>query len=179
MKDTQSNPQTDWPVIFDELKRKESLSSDARLAASLGVTRAYVCSVRKGRKGVSLELARAIFSRLGRTFDTERLEKLFVPAKVLTYTANLRTFRDYVIARANGHCQLCGIQAPFNSPDGKPYLEVHYVIPLEDCGENSTNNLVALCPNCHRKIEISPMDSDVKKLKLLTKRYQKRETVSI
>lgn len=173
MRNAPNKPQPDWSVIFDELRQKESLPSDARLAASLGVTRGYICSVRKGRKGVSLELARAIFSKLGRTFETDRLEKLFVPTKVLTHTANLKTVRDYVISRANGHCQLCGVQAPFNSPDGKPYLELHHVIPFRDGGDDSTHNLVALCPNCHRKIEVSPMSSDLRKLKLLAKRYQR------
>lgn len=170
MGNTPNEPQPDWSVIFDELRQKKSIPSDAKLAAWLGVTRGYICSVRKGRKGVSLELAKTIFSELGRTFEAERLEKLFIPTKVLTHTANLKAVRDYVISRANGHCQLCGVPAPFNSPDGKPYLELHLVIPFRDGGDESTSNLVALCPNCNRKIEVSPMPSDVRKLKLLAKR---------
>jgi len=172
MGDTPYEPQTDWSAILDELREKESISSDAKLAASLGVTRGYICSVRKGRKGVSLELASAIFSKLGRTFELDHLEKLFVPAKVRTHTANLKAVRDYVILRAKGHCQLCGLQAPFNSPDGQPYLELHHVIPFRDGGEASPNNLVALCPNCHRKIEVSPSPSDARKIKLLVKKYK-------
>jgi len=172
MEETPNKLQPAWSEIFDELRRKESLLSDAKLAESLGVTRGYICSVRKGRKGVSLELAKAIFLRLGRTYETERLEKLFVPSKVRTHTANLKPVRDYVISRANGHCQLCGEQAPFNSPDGMPYLEVHHVIPFRDGGDDSSSNLVALCPNCNRKIEVSPIASDLKKLKMLAKRYQ-------
>lgn len=167
-----NEPQTDWSAILDELREKESISSDAKLAASLGVTRGYICSVRKGRKGVSLELARAIFSKLGRTFELDGLEKLFVPVKVRTHTARLKAVRDYVILRANGHCQLCGVEAPFNSPDGQPYLEIHHVIPFRDGDEVSPNNLVALCPNCHRKIEISPTPADARKIELLMKKYQ-------
>lgn len=173
MEDTPSKAQPDWSEVFDELRHKESLPSDARLAASLGVTRGYICSVRKGRKSVSLDLAKTIFSRLGRTYETERLEKLFVPSKVRTHTANLKPVRDYVISRAHGHCQLCGMQAPFNSPDGTPYLEVHHVIPFRDGGDDSISNLVALCPNCHRKIEISPEAADLQKLRLLVTRKQK------
>lgn len=164
--------QPDWPKVLDELRQKESLSSDAKLAASLGVTRGYICSVRKGRKGVSLGLAKAIFSRLGKSFEIDQLEKLFIPTKVRAYTTTLKNVRDLVISRANGHCQLCGIKAPFLSPDGKPYLEVKHVIPLQESGDNSLNSLVALCPNCHRKIEIAPTPNDLNVLKLIVKRYQ-------
>lgn len=172
MGNSPNEPQTDWSAILDELREKESISSDAKLAASLGVTRGYICSVRKGRKGVSLELARTIFSKLGRTFELDHLEKLFVPVKVRTHIASLQAVRNYVILRANGHCQLCGLEAPFNLPDGQPYLEVHHVIPFRDGGDDSPNNLVALCPNCHRKIEISPTPDDMQKIKLLVKKYQ-------
>jgi 5-methylcytosine-specific restriction protein A len=103
------------------------------------------------------------------------LEKLFVPTKVLTHTKSLKAVRDYVISRASGRCQLCGAQAPFNSPDGKPYLEVHNVIPFRNGDDNSTYNLIALCPNCHRKVEVSPTASDLKKLKLLRERYEQLE----
>lgn len=175
MGNTQLKPQPNWSEIFDEIRQKESLTSDAKLAASLGVTRGYICSVRKGRKVVSLELASMMFSRLGRTFDTESIERLFVPTKILKHTSNLKTLRDFAISRADDHCQLCGLQAPFNFPDGRPYLEIHHVIPFHSGGDNSANNIVALCPNCQRKLAVSPIESDVKKLELLTKRYQKQE----
>ncbi|HDR7378766.1 TPA: HNH endonuclease [Bacillus toyonensis] len=35
--------------------------------------------------------------------------------------------------------------------DGTPYLEVHHVVPLATGGEDSVENAVALCQNCHRK----------------------------
>lgn len=63
----------------------------------------------------------------------------------------------YVIAevlyRANGYCELCGAQAPFlRKSDGTPYLEVHHKIPLAEGGNDTTENTVALCPNCHRRV---------------------------
>lgn len=172
MPDTPDRAVPDWSAILDELKVKESLSSDSKLAVALGVTRGYICSVRKGRKNVSLELAKQILLRLGRAFEIERIEKLFVPQKVRAHTRRVRAVRDQVILRARGHCQLCGVRAPFNSPDGRPYLEIHPVTPYQEGGDDSPANLVALCPNCHRKLEISPSPSDLEKLRRLSKKFE-------
>jgi 5-methylcytosine-specific restriction protein A len=67
--------------------------------------------------------------------------------------------------RANGICQLCGNPAPFLSPDGEPYLECHHVIWLAQGGEDSIENTVALCPNCHRRVHVKPQSMDVQRLK--------------
>lgn len=58
----------------------------------------------------------------------------------------------YVLKKANGKCEDCQSDAPFLTKNKKrPYLEVHHVISLKDCGEDTVKNVVALCPNCHRK----------------------------
>ncbi len=57
-----------------------------------------------------------------------------------------------VLERAAGFCQQCGQPAPFvRRSDGSPYLEVHHIVPLADGGNDTVENAVALCPNCHRK----------------------------
>jgi len=165
----------DWSTIFDELRQKESLNSDAKLAEALGVTSGYICSVRKGRKRVSLKLATAIFSRLGRSFQAERMESLFVPSKVRARVTNLGALRRQVISHANGNCELCGMPAPFNDLDGQPYLEVHHLVPLHTGGDDSLPNLVALCPNCHRKVQVAPTATDARKLSLLAKRLKQHQ----
>ncbi|MGX5725672.1 HNH endonuclease [Metapseudomonas otitidis] len=56
-----------------------------------------------------------------------------------------------VLNRAGGRCESCGALAPFNRrSDGSPYLEVHHKIRLADDGEDTVENAIALCPNCHR-----------------------------
>ena len=35
--------------------------------------------------------------------------------------------------------------------DNTPYLEVHHIIRLADDGDDSVENAIALCPNCHRE----------------------------
>lgn len=57
-----------------------------------------------------------------------------------------------VLCRAKGICESCSKPAPFNRRrDGSPYLEVHHKIQLSFGGEDSVENAIALCPNCHRK----------------------------
>ncbi len=58
----------------------------------------------------------------------------------------------YVLKNSKGKCFDCGMDAPFISKStGEPYLEVHHIRMLKDGGEDTINNAVALCPNCHRK----------------------------
>lgn len=57
-----------------------------------------------------------------------------------------------VLLRANGVCEKCRQAAPFiRRSNRSPYLEVHHVIRLADGGNDSVENAVAVCPNCHRK----------------------------
>jgi 5-methylcytosine-specific restriction protein A len=65
-----------------------------------------------------------------------------------------RHVRDYVLARANGHCEGCTRPAPFNRADGSPYLDVepHHIRRLSDGGPDDPRYIIALCPNCHRQV---------------------------
>jgi hypothetical protein len=58
----------------------------------------------------------------------------------------------YALRKASGICGDCGSPAPFvSSRTGLPYLEVHHIRMLKDGGSDTVDNVVALCPNCHRK----------------------------
>ena len=70
----------------------------------------------------------------------------------------------YVKMRADGRCDMCGKDAPFADKKGVPYLEEHHVIRLADGGEDSIDNAVALCPNCHRKVHIVGTEETNKRL---------------
>jgi 5-methylcytosine-specific restriction protein A len=63
-----------------------------------------------------------------------------------------RDVRDYVLARAKGYCEGCASPAPFSRSDGKPYLEPHHLRRLSDGGPDHPAHVVALCPNCHRRV---------------------------
>ncbi|MBV4452222.1 MULTISPECIES: HNH endonuclease [Pseudomonas] len=58
--------------------------------------------------------------------------------------------RAWVLKEANGICEGCGSNAPFEV-DGLPFLEVHHVKHLAQKGSDRITNAVALCPNCHQR----------------------------
>ena len=89
--------------------------------------------------------------------ERERRLQLFpkkpkrVPVRTFRYVRN-----PYVIAkvliRAKGKCEKCRKNAPFNRKrDNQPYLEVHHLTRLADGGDDTVENAIAVCPNCHRE----------------------------
>ena len=78
-----------------------------------------------------------------------------LPEKVLVQTHVYARNPDVVaevLLRANGICEMCTEPAPFRrKSDGTPYLEVHHKIQLADNGEDTVQNAIAACPNCHRR----------------------------
>jgi HNH nuclease len=87
----------------------------------------------------------------------ERLKKApKIPAKTQMTTSQYRRNPDViaeVLHRANGICEHCHQPAPFISKSkGTPYLEVHHIIQLSKQGEDTVENTIAVCPNCHRKL---------------------------
>jgi hypothetical protein len=64
-------------------------------------------------------------------------------------------FRDQkvrlaVLDRAAGCYEHCG-QPGFQSLSGKPFLETHHIISLSEQGRDKQSNVIALCPNDHRR----------------------------
>ena len=58
----------------------------------------------------------------------------------------------YALAIAEGVCRGCGEPAPFiQQCKGQPFLEVHHVVPLSEGGPDTIDNVIAVCPNCHRR----------------------------
>jgi 5-methylcytosine-specific restriction enzyme A len=63
-----------------------------------------------------------------------------------------QALRVYVIRRSSGLCEGCGWKAPFATPGGHPYLEPHHIRRRADGGPDHPRWVVALCPNCHRRV---------------------------
>jgi 5-methylcytosine-specific restriction endonuclease McrA len=78
-----------------------------------------------------------------------------IPKKIMVLTTVFVRNPDVVeetLALAKGKCGGCKKPAPFRTRrEGRPYLEVHHKRQLADQGEDSVENAIALCPNCHRK----------------------------
>jgi 5-methylcytosine-specific restriction protein A len=62
--------------------------------------------------------------------------------------------RVYVLRRADGKCEGCGIEGPFltKSSPQRPYLEPHHTERLSDGGPDIPAHVIALCPTCHRRV---------------------------
>ncbi|MFC3208118.1 HNH endonuclease [Aquamicrobium soli] len=61
----------------------------------------------------------------------------------------------YVLARADGRCEssVCRKAGPFISKSSNlPYLEAHHTIRRCDAGPDSPRYVIAICPNCHRRV---------------------------
>lgn len=72
--------------------------------------------------------------------------------------------RDYVLARAQGVCEACRKQAPFERTDGNPYLEPHHTRRVSDGGPDHPRYVAAVCPNCHREIHFGMKGADLNRV---------------
>lgn len=75
----------------------------------------------------------------------------------------------YVVAaaliRSSGKCEMpgCG-RALFTTDDGSLYLEVHHVVPLSENGDDTLDNVAALCPHCHREQHSGIRRKEIRKI---------------
>ena len=94
-------------------------------------------------------------NRLSNEARKQRLEVAAqTPTKINVVSQTFKRNPDVVaetLFRAKGICGLCNQPAPFQKADGSPYLEVHHWNPLSDGGDDTIENAVALCPNCHKE----------------------------
>lgn len=152
-----------WCVLLDELKAKEGIESDMGLADTLGVSRAFLSAIRRFQRNMPVTLAEKILMRLGRNLTQQEL-LMFIPLRIQKHTFLRRSSqaKDIIVQSSQGMCELCNTPAPFVLPNGLPYLEAHHVTPLSNGGEDTIENIVALCPNCHRKVELCPTEYDLK-----------------
>lgn len=158
---------TGWGRQFDELKALNGLRSDAALAHYLGVSRSFISAVRRGRKTASAELGQKVFDLLGKPIAGEDVE-FFKPLRVRLASPLPRSdshISEAVRARAGGCCELCESAAPFRTPQGIPYLELYHLKPVKKGGKPTPNTVVALCPNCHKKVMVCGTEEDLLKLK--------------
>lgn len=108
-----------------------------------------------------------------KSLSQEHLKKIIVEPKsqdkgvvarqINTFTRSMY-IKEYAKRVAQGICQLCDKEAPFLDKQGNPFLEVHHINYLSNGGEDKIDNVVALCPNCHRRIHMLEDEEDFKKI---------------
>lgn len=150
---------------FIRLAMKTSLMSNMRRAHSKGVVD-YIFSEYEEEMEFKLpniidflEVEKIKLNKAKNLSQKERLEILNNSSKkpkqtIVKQTVFLRN--QFVVAevlyRANGYCEKCKSAAPFlRDLDNTPYLEVHHIRTLSEGGDDTIENAIGLCPNCHRK----------------------------
>ncbi len=79
---------------------------------------------------------------------------------------------------ADGVCELADSNGEFHSApifEGYgPYLEMHHIKWLSKRGSDTLDNVVSLCPTCHRKMHIVDDKNDVIKLQKIAKTHAEK-----
>lgn len=82
----------------------------------------------------------------------QHISKTNIKTSTISRYVRSQYIKEYALKIANGICHDCGNPAPFLKKNSKePYLETHHIIPLSKGGKDEISNVIALCPNCHRK----------------------------
>jgi predicted HNH restriction endonuclease len=96
--------------------------------------------------------------KLLKQYLAERRNK---PERPRTTTSTTRVFdRDALVVaigrkRANFRCEVPECPHPlFTTTDGRPYTEVHHIVPLAEGGRDVIENVACLCPSHHREIHL-------------------------
>ncbi|MES2300141.1 MAG: HNH endonuclease signature motif containing protein [Pseudomonadota bacterium] len=109
-------------------------------------------------KSTNTALATPRESRLARLQNAPKQPKKILAISTV-YDRNPDVIAE-VLFRAAGKCERCHELAPFLSrASGKPYLEVHHRLQLARGGEDTVENAIALCPNCHRELHYGLIDT--------------------
>jgi 5-methylcytosine-specific restriction protein A len=67
-----------------------------------------------------------------------------------TYTRP-ELLKRFALRSADGVCQGCDEEVEFVDRHGDPFLEIHHLHRRVDGGPNNPANVIALCPDCHRR----------------------------
>lgn len=122
----------------------------------------YLDKERKAKKLTDAELKQAVEAPELSSQKVDTTESK--PGKTKSKYLRKPAVVEYALRRAGDDCQLCDEEAPFFRKNKTPFLEVHHVRWLSRKGPDAWHNVVALCPNCHRRMHALDIDSEIKKL---------------
>ena len=166
-----------------EIRRAKNITQK-ELARAIGVDESVISRYEKGIIKPPAKRLEKIADYLGVSVNT-LLDKEEAKARDFYYERNMalveydmRSTSEFEAAKrilfyANGICELCGKPAPFCTNDGRPYLEAHFVNWLSEGGKPTIDNVVALCPNCHKKIHVLKLKDDLDRLRRIAKEHLK------
>ena len=98
----------------------------------------------------------------------------YLEKRTTTGTIYVRSpeIRESVLKRASGICEFCG-EPGFKTAAGTIYLETHHVFALAEDGPDVEWNVVAVCPNDHRRAHHGENRDEIKRrlLAILAEQY--------
>ena len=147
-----------WRIREKQNERRQKVSIDERE----GFTEFYVEFSRMKRTYLNGLSSKALKQILMEQQLKEINTKKQIQEAIFSRSIHVKEFARKV---SNGICQLCDQEAPFLDKQGTPFLEVHHIQFLYEGGRDSIDNVVAICPNCHRKIHQLELEEDIKKIK--------------
>ncbi|KAA1804759.1 MULTISPECIES: HNH endonuclease [Bacillus] len=155
-----------WVTKFDsmlEVKAKQKAWKERIMSSSeykhFPAMYQEFCSIKVAYfKSLSLERLKQISSK-----QQSQIENTCRTTQTSVFTRSVYV-KEFARRVSKGICQLCDKEAPFLDKYGNPFLEVHHIHYLSKGGSDTIDNVVALCPNCHRKIHLLEMEEDIKKI---------------
>ena len=134
-------------IVFHlDMLNKHNIDTDHTLTSKI-VEAPKAVYITKPSKGKSLQQLREI--ALSSTPTQASTQE-----KIQSIQNRSTAIKLYAKKRANGICEGCNELAPFKTKSG-PYLEVHHLTRLADGGPDRPENVIALCPTCHRRAHYS------------------------
>lgn len=98
---------------------------------------------------VNKEKQLKIFNELGKNklsnMTAKEIKKYLNKRKPIS-----KSIENHLIARSKGHCEICG----YGDLDMISLLEKHHIKPISEGGNDELENLIMICPNCHKTIHI-------------------------
>lgn len=88
--------------------------------------------------------------------ESEKEQTEYVELKGLRIKRN-QLIVAYVKEKASYKCQACGFS--FTKRDGRRYIEAAHIKQLAKSHIDTVENLVALCPNCHKKFDLGDKEA--------------------
>lgn len=123
-------------------------------------------------KKLAIDEQKVIFTRITKfeyfDIDNEKaIEGYEIDAEILKYSRNANLARKRK-EFDNYQCQACSFRLEVN---GKWIIEVHHLNPLNSTGKivNSLDELVSLCPTCHRIAHTRNVPYEISEIKKLRK----------
>lgn len=100
------------------------------------------------------------------------IEGLLQERKILTRSRN-RLLADSCKERDNHTCRACGFSTEIH---GRSVVECHHTVPLHESDVNVTdlNDLITLCPTCHRLVHLQTPPMNAEHLAKILSRTSKR-----